>query len=451
MAREHVTRLAVIGAAIVAVVVVVLVLFTGGSTYVVNAQFQDAGQLVSGDLVTVAGHKVGSVGSISITNNGLANVKLNISDTSIDPLSSNTTATIGQLSLTGITNRFVSIGPGVGGSDIPNNGVIGVAHTKGIVDLDTVLDALTPSVRKSLAQFLKTGAYFVGGSTPADLNQLSQYLNPAFSQVSDLGAEIVSDKYALDRLVGNTARLTQPLSAETGQIQGAVTNTANLLGEIAGQRAALSDGISRAPAVLNQVTTTFKHVDTTLGDLDPTLAALAPVAPKLANLLRVLAPFAANLEPTVTGIRQLLPEANTALKDFVPRAAAAEPALVSLSSALRGITPILTALRPYVPDFVAGFFNGVGGSTGAGYDANGHYLQARLAIGGSGSLDNVLSLLGATVTDVGGLTGAKFTNTQPCPGGGVVPSADGSAAWTHPDTDTSVGTLCRPADDQQGP
>ncbi len=452
MAREQVTRLITFGAIVLAVVVIVLVLFTGGSTYVVNAQFQDAGQLVAGDLVTVAGHKVGSVGAISITNNGLANVKLNISDKSIDPLSSNSTATIGQLSLTGITNRFVSIGPGVGGSHIANNGVIPVTHTKGIVDLDTVLDALTPSVRKSLAQFLKTGAYFVSGSTPSQFNELAEYLNPAFSQVSNLGAEIVSDKYALDRLVGNTAQLTEPLASETPQIQGAVSNTSKLLGEIAAQRVALSDGISRAPAVLKQVTAVFGRVDTTLDDLDPTLSALKPVAPKLASLLRAVAPFAANLKPTIAGIQQILPEADTALKDFVPASAKSDPALTSLVKALTGITPILTGLRPYVPDFVAGFFNGVGGSTGAAYDANGHYLQVRLALsGGAGTLDGLLSALGDTVSDLGTLNGATFTNTKPCPGGGVIPSADGSAPWNDPDTDASVGTLCIPADDQQAP
>jgi phospholipid/cholesterol/gamma-HCH transport system substrate-binding protein len=449
MARERITRLITFGAAAIAVLVILLVLFTGGSTYVVNAQFQDAGQLVAGDLVTVAGHKVGSVGNISITNNGLADVKLDISNKSIDPLSSDTTATIGQLSLTGITNRFVSIGPGVGGSSIPDNGVIPVAQTKGIVDLDTVLDALTPSVRTSLAQFLKTGAYFVSGSTPSQFNRMSEYLNPAFSQVSNLAAEVVSDKYALDRLVGNTARLTEPLASETPQIQGAVTNTANLLAEIAAQRTALSDGISRAPGVLNQTTSTFGNVDRTLIDLDPTLTALRPVAPKLASLLRAIAPFAANLKPTVADIRQLLPQTNAGLRNFEPQAGKAEPALASLTKALTGITPILTGLRPYIPDFVAGFFNGVGGATGAGYDANGHYLNVRLAIAGSTSLNGIFSLLGATVGKVGDLNGGSFTNTKPCPGGGVVPSADGSAPWLDADSAASVGTLCSPSDDQQ--
>ena len=159
-------------------------------------------------------------------------------------------------------------------------------------------------------------------------------------------------------------------------------------------------------------------------------------------------PFAENLAPTASGFQTLLSGTNSALKTFVPAAKTADPALSTLSAALTGITPILSGLRPYVPDFVAGFFNGVGGSTGAGYDANGNYLHVRLALSGSaGTLDGILSVLGTTVDDLSGGS-ATFTNTKPCPGGGTIPSSDGSAPWNDPDTDSSVGTLCLPADNQ---
>ncbi|HET9074212.1 MAG TPA: MlaD family protein [Solirubrobacteraceae bacterium] len=452
MPREQITRLVTVGALVLALAVVAIILFSGGSTYVVNAEFADAGQLVSGDLVTIAGHQVGTVGPISITHDGLANVQLDLTDPSVAPLSSTSTATIGQLSLTGVTNRFVSLGPGVGGTGIPNGGTIPEVQTKGIVDLDMVLDSFTPQVRRSLQRFLRTGAYFVGQPTAAQLNRLALYLNPALSQISTLGGEIVSDKYALDRLVGTSARFTAPLAAESTQLQGAVSNTSQLLGEIAAQRAALADGIARAPAVLHQTTRVFGRLDTTLNDLNPTLAALRPVAPTLASLLRAVAPFAHNLRPTISAIRGLLPPADRALRSFVPAAAKADPALGTLSGALRGITPILTGLRPYVPDFVAGFFNGVGGSTGAAYDANGHYLQVRLAVSGAnGSLDGLLSLLGTTLGKLGTGSGGSFGRTRPCPGGGTIPSQDGSAPWLNADSAPSLGALCVPADDQQAP
>jgi phospholipid/cholesterol/gamma-HCH transport system substrate-binding protein len=448
VARQQTIRVMASIAFGLVVAVVVVVLIAPGSSYVVHAEFSDAGQLVHGDLVTVAGHQVGSVGSITLTGNGLADVALDISDSSVQPLRSDSVATIGQLSLTGVANRFVSLDPGPG-TAIPNGGTLPVTQTHGIVDLDIVLDALTPKVRDSLQTILKTGAYFVSKPTVQSLNGLAQYLDPAFSQAANLSAELVSDRFALQRLVSSSGQLAGKVAANSQSLGGAVSNTAEVLREVASQRSALEDSLQRTPAVLTQGRHVLSDVQASFGKIDPMLTALKPVAPKAATLLRKVVPFAKAFIPTLVDIRRLIPDAKQALNRFVPVERKGVPALNSLTTALTDINPILTALRPYAPDVTAGFFNGVGGSQAAGYDANGHYLRIGVVLqGGASSLAGLLNTLGAGTVKLPILDGVRTGLTAPCPGGGSPPAPDGSTPWTDPPVAAGVGALCNPADDQ---
>jgi phospholipid/cholesterol/gamma-HCH transport system substrate-binding protein len=436
MARQQLSRLVALAAIAIAVIAIVLILVTGGSNYTLHAEFTDAGQLVNGDLVTVGGHPVGSVSGMSLTRNGLADVTLSVSDQSIAPLRQGTVAQIGQLSLTGESNRFVSLLPG-GGAPIPSGGTLPPTQTRGIVDLDTLLDSLTPPVRASLQKIIKTGAYLVSGRTARQANEAFAYLNPAFSQTSALGAEVVADRFSLQRLVSSTAQVSSSLAAHDPALAGAVTNTAAALREVAAERAALQDLLTRAPGVLHQGSGVLADVNYTLRVLAPTLRDLRPLSPQLATLLRKLVPAARDAIPTITGVQGLVAPAERVLTELPSAVRKAVPAINSLRRALPPITPILSGLRPYAPEVVSGFFGGVGGYSGGYYDANGQFLRTGLELG-PGSFSGLLSILNAIQNQLPAFSGTRFSQLQPCPGGATDASPGGGNPWNHPDSKTAV-------------
>jgi phospholipid/cholesterol/gamma-HCH transport system substrate-binding protein len=447
--RQNGARAAALAALVVGIIALTILLTTSGSGYVIHARFYDAGQLVAGDLVTVGGHKVGSVGSLRLSSDGLADVELNITDSAVTPLRQGTIATIGQLSLTGVANRFVGLSLGMG-QPIPNGGVLAPTQTRGIVDLDTLLDALTPRVRAALQGFLKSGAYLVAQPTAQQFNQFNLYLNPALSQVARLSSQVASDRETLAQLVSSGSQVSGALAAHSADLAGAVTETAATLREVASERAALQDTLVRSPAVLGQATRVLGHVNTTLTALNPALLHLQPVAPRLSALLTAVLPAAENAIPTVNAVRALVPSAEAALEGLPPVVRQAIPAVQSLTSALKLIQPDLSLVRPYLPDVIAGFFSGVGGSTAGAYDANGHYLHGEITVqGGGSSLTGLLNLLSGKLGSLGPFGGERTGLLRPCPGGGNAPALDASNPWNTPDVDPSLSPVCNPADNQK--
>src|SRR5438552_12321332 len=97
-------RVAAIAAVVAAVVIVAILLFGGGGGYSVKADFENAGQLVNGNQVTIGGTPAGSIDNIQITSNGQAEVTMSIDD-KYQPLPAGTQAVIRQASQSGIANR----------------------------------------------------------------------------------------------------------------------------------------------------------------------------------------------------------------------------------------------------------------------------------------------------------------------------------------------------------
>ena len=126
-------------------------LLCGGESYSVHAVFEDAGQLVKGDRVTVGGVPVGSVESIELDDRSRAVVRLDITDDDFRPLHAGTVATIRSPSLSTQASRYVSLQPAPNSArELRDGATIGTEDTRGIVDLDALLNTLDYQTRANL-------------------------------------------------------------------------------------------------------------------------------------------------------------------------------------------------------------------------------------------------------------------------------------------------------------
>jgi phospholipid/cholesterol/gamma-HCH transport system substrate-binding protein len=429
-------RILALSSLIMAVVVAAVMLVPGGEgPYTVAARFVDAGQLVKGDLVEVGGRRVGTVSALKVTDDGMADVMLSIDDDAIRPLRDGTTAAIRTVGLASVTNRVVELAPGPPtGAEIPDGGVLGPERTRGVVDLDMLLNAVDPEVRQDLRAVVREAAGAFAEPVPGQVNRALEHLHPALSQTRLLGSEIVRDQDALERLVTTGAAATGALASREEDLGAGLDSAAATLRQVSSARDELGDALERAPATLRQTSVTLARLARTLPVVDPVLRGLAPAVAPLERLLRRTPPLTADAEPAIAEIRALLPRAAAVLSDVPAVDRAATPALRSTTTALRDLLPIVAGLRAYGPDFIGGLFNGFGGAAGGYYDANGHFIRISLQ-GAPSSLPGLLP-----TPDFSFPTNAYRTGiTARCPGAAEEPNPDGSNPWI-PDV-----SLCDPS------
>src|SRR5215216_5336873 len=78
-------RIAAIGGIVAAAVLVGVLMLSGSDKYSVKATFETAGQLVKGNEVQVGGKPIGKVTSIDLTDDGQAEIEIEI-DSDFEPL-----------------------------------------------------------------------------------------------------------------------------------------------------------------------------------------------------------------------------------------------------------------------------------------------------------------------------------------------------------------------------
>ncbi|MFL5899518.1 MAG: MlaD family protein [Solirubrobacterales bacterium] len=443
-------RTAAIAALAVALIVLAAILFTGGGGHKYTFVFQNAGQLVPDNQVLIGGSPAGTVESIGLTDDNLAEVHVEVEQ----ELHEGTTAAIRATSLSGVANHYVSVSPGPNSNPSLDEGTeLGLSSTTTAVDIDQFFNTFPPRVRDALGEFIRGNASIYSGEGK-NANESYKYFGTALNRVSAFAHELNADQRLLSRFIVSSSRLTTAVAGRGEQLSSAISNANTAFGAIAGQTQAFDATLRELPPVLRQSNTTFVNLRAALDDLEslvetakPATKELAPFLAELRPVFQKLLPFTHNLRLTVSQ-----PGNGNDAGDLL----SALPAVQNLTSnafphseaAIQAFQPNLNFIRAYTPDL----FNALGklGQVSGYYDGNGHYVRVATAAQNlfrydesSGELEPIKK--GQQYDPFGSSPRVH----RRCPGGATQPAPDGSNPWVGGQSVNS--SECNPADVPPGP
>jgi phospholipid/cholesterol/gamma-HCH transport system substrate-binding protein len=445
-------RIAALAGLAVLVIVLGVVIFGGDGGHKYKLVFQNAAQLVPDNQVLIGGQAVGSVESIGLTDDNLAEIEIS----SEQQLHEGSTAVIRATSLSGVANHYISISPGPNSSPALEDGdTLGLGSTTTEVDLDQLLNTFPTPVRRALGQFVRGNAEQFS-HRGEDANETFKYFGPALNRANAFVGELNSDQHLLERFVVSSSKLSTAVAQRGNELSSAISNASTAFGAIASQNEALDQTLRVLPPFMRQANTTFVNLRAALDDVDPLVETAKPATKNLASFLSELRPVLSKAVPVFKNLRL-----SASRKGFANDAAEAlgflpvvqERASKAFPHAEQGIEafqPTLNFARTYTPDIFNGFGK-LGQITGY-YDGNGHYARGQLALnifrrnGESGELEPI------PPSEQYNAYGSSAGVRRPCPGGGTQSAPDGSNPFVNPPSAGSgvSSADCSPADAPPG-
>jgi phospholipid/cholesterol/gamma-HCH transport system substrate-binding protein len=447
-------RIAALVALAIVVIALAVVLLGGDGGHKYKLVFQNAAQLVPDNQVLIGGQSVGSVESIDLTDDNLAEIEVNVEQ----ELHEGSTAVIRATSLSGVANHYISISPGPNsGPALDDDATLDLGSTTTEVDLDQFLNTFPPPVRRALGQFIRGNADQFR-DRGEDANRTFKFFGPGLNRTSAFLGELNADQNLLERFVVSSSKLTTAVAQRGNELSSAISNASTAFGAIASQNEALDQTLRLLPPFMRQSNTTFVNLRAALDDLDPLVETAKPATKNLAPFLSELGAVLSKAVPVFKDFRLSVNRkgfANDTAETLASLPVVQERAATAFPNAEQGIEdfqPTLNFARAYTPDIFNGFGR-LGQITGY-YDGNGHYARAQLVLNlfkrntGSGELEPITP--SEQYDAFGGSAGAR----RPCPGGGTQPAPDGSNPFTEPPfagSGVSPSSACDPADAPPGP
>jgi phospholipid/cholesterol/gamma-HCH transport system substrate-binding protein len=423
-------RIAAIGALAVVVIVLAVVLFSGGGGHKYTLLFQNAGQLVNDNQVMIGGSPVGTVSSIGLSPDNLAEVNVEVEQ----ELHEGTTAVIRATSLSGVANHYVSISPGPNSSPALEEGsTLGLSSTTTPVDIDQLFNSFPPKVREGLQNFIK-GNGEIYAARGKEANESYKYFGTALNRATAFASELNADEQLLSKFLVSSSNLTSAVAGRGEALSSAISNANTAFKAINSQNVALERSLEELPPVMRQSNTTFVNLRAALDDVEPLINTAKPATKNLAPFLAELRPVLNKFIPFTQNLGLALSRPGphndtTELLRTIPAVQrAAAKAFPHAEDAIAAFQPQLNFARSYTPDL----FNALGhlGAAAGTYDGNGNYVRASISAANLFKYDNGKL---DPITRAEQFNGFTSTSTpHRCPGGATQPAGDGSNPFVSP-------------------
>ncbi len=360
--------------------------------YLVRAIFDNAGFVIPGEDVKVAGVKVGKIDSLDVTKDFKAVVVLKIDHKGYQDFRRDAECMIRPQSLIG--EKFVECEPtqarqanaepppalekidegkGKGQYLLP------VSQTSKPVDLDLINNITREPQRARLSIILSELGTGVAGRGD-DLNEVIRRANPALKEVDKVLEILASENETLEQLAVDGDTTLAPLARERRRVSSALENSAEVAQATAERSADLEADIERLPAFLRELRPTMVRLGSFADEATPVLADLGDQAPAINRFVRQLGPFAQAGIPAFETLGDAAEVGTPAMIAALPIARDLRALAKDVKPVARTASSLLTSLEDTngFKRFLDYAFYQVAAVNG--FDSFGHYLRAGLIV-----------------------------------------------------------------------
>jgi phospholipid/cholesterol/gamma-HCH transport system substrate-binding protein len=360
--------------------------------YRVRAIFDNAGFIIPGEDVKVAGVKVGAIEDVEVTPDFKAAIVLKIEDPGYQDFRRDAKCIVRPQSLIGEKYveceptqkraageeppgelREIEEGPGKGQRLLP------LENTERSVDLDLLNNTMRLPYRERLSIIVNELGIGLAGRGE-DLNDVIRRANPALKEVDEVLRLLAEQNDELESLAVDGDTIMAPLARERERVSSAIENMSEVAEATAERRTDLEANFERLPRFLRELRPTMTRLGALSDEMTPVLSDLGDVAPDINRFLLELGPFSQAGIPALESLGEASKIGTPAVRNSLPVVRDLRTFARAARPVGRTLADVLVSFRrndgiERAMDYI--FFQVAAVN---GFDSFGHYLRAGLIV-----------------------------------------------------------------------